>query len=66
MPQLAEEENFDFENQYATLLELFPDADPTFLQNNCEQLIAHPEAYKAFVADLIENRTYPSKEDYLK
>lgn len=61
----AEEQNEWFASQTATLCELFPDADPEFLQIRVAGLHwGVPHMFQALVEELMENRRYPKIEEY--
>lgn len=59
-PAIAQEP----EEQMEMLQALFPDADPTYLQQNVEQL--DEEGLKEFIEDCLTNRNYPTMKDYLR
>ena len=54
------------EAQYKTLLAILPNADPTYLYEHCELIDGNEELMKDFVSNALENRNYPTKEEYLK
>lgn len=58
----------DFDEEMNILEELFPDADPNFLLNNCEKYVKlnDPEQLRCFVIETMESRDYPTKSEYLK
>lgn len=56
----------DFEEQYRLLIDLFPDADPSYLQQNCERLIDQPDEFRQFVTSMMDTKSYPTKEQYIK
>lgn len=45
---------------------MLPDADPTFLRFQCEQLADNPDALKEFISDALENKNYPTMKEYLR
>lgn len=60
------EEKLDPDEQFEILSQVLPDADPTFLRIQCEQLADNPDALKQFISDAIENKNYPTMKEYLR
>lgn len=48
------------------LIDIFPDADPEYLRQNAIKYLNDPQKFKEFVQTNLENKNYPSKEEYLK
>ncbi|PSN44723.1 hypothetical protein C0J52_16651 [Blattella germanica] len=62
----AKDKTEDIEAQYKILLAILPNADPSYLRQQCENLIGDENKMKAFVSDALENKVYPTKEEYIK
>lgn len=60
------EEKLDPDEQFEILAQVLPDADPTFLRMQCEQLADNPDALKQFISDAIESKRYPTMKEYLR
>lgn len=56
----------DADEQLAMLKEIFPDADPSFLQVQCDRLIDKPGELKIFISNLLETKRFPTMRDYLR
>lgn len=56
---------FDVNEQYTSLLEIFPDADPVYLRDIAEKVYNDPEKKAQFVQSKLENPDYPTKQQYL-
>ena len=54
------------EAQYKTLVAILPNADPTYLHEQCEAMAGNEEDMKNFVSDALENERYPTRETYLR
>lgn len=55
-----------FEEQLHILKQMLPDADPTYLQDNCKQLMNNPAELQAFITEALETKDYPTMKDYLR
>ncbi|KAF2884008.1 hypothetical protein ILUMI_22126, partial [Ignelater luminosus] len=56
----------DFEEQLEILKQILPDADPSYLEENCRELIDKPEELRKFMLRLIESPVYPTKKEYIR
>ncbi|XP_067012881.2 uncharacterized protein [Anabrus simplex] len=54
------------ETQYQYLVAILPNADPTYLRQQCEMMGGNREAMKEFVAQAMEYHNYPTLKEYLK
>ncbi|KAG7189831.1 hypothetical protein KM043_017490 [Ampulex compressa] len=62
---LDDNANYDLNEQYANLLGIFPNADPTFLRATAENIYNDLDAMKEFVQTNLEKPDYPTREQYL-
>ncbi|XP_063978721.1 uncharacterized protein LOC135163309 [Diachasmimorpha longicaudata] len=53
------------DDTYEHLLEIFPDADPTFLRDTAEDTHNDHQALEAFIEKSLKSPTYPTREQYL-
>lgn len=53
------------DEQYQELLEIFEDADPTFLRKFVEQNYGKENALEEFIEQNLKKRTYPTRDEYL-
>lgn len=60
------EKEVDPQEQFETLKEIFPDADPTFLHMQALTYSNQPEKIKEFINNALENRNYPTMKEYLR
>lgn len=60
------EREVDPEEQYEILKELFPDADPTYLHMQANNLAHQPAQLKEFINYALEHRNYPTMKEYLR
>lgn len=49
-----------------SLEEIFPDADPSFMQMQADAYVGNPDGLQAFIADNLEHHKYPTKKDALR
>ncbi|XP_049804091.1 uncharacterized protein LOC126243001 [Schistocerca nitens] len=52
------------EENYCNLLAIFPNADPTYIRETCEQIADDEDAMKKFVNDTLESGKYPTLAEY--
>ena len=50
-----------WQDQYEIFMQIFPDADPNFLKTMASSLLGKEDELRIFVADALENRSYPLK-----
>uniref|UniRef100_A0A0C9QJK2 Rnf216_1 protein n=3 Tax=Fopius arisanus TaxID=64838 RepID=A0A0C9QJK2_9HYME len=50
---------------YEHLLEIFPNADPTFLRDRAEKTYKDDEALESFIEQNLQTHSYPTREQYL-
>ncbi|KAF2904452.1 hypothetical protein ILUMI_01733, partial [Ignelater luminosus] len=55
-----------YAEELAMLKEIFPDADPSYLQVHYDRLSHKPNELKIFISDLLETKKYPTMKDYLR
>lgn len=53
-----------WQDQFETFVEILPDADPSYLEEQARQLLGKEEELKRFVADALEKKEYPSRKDW--
>ncbi|XP_034235979.1 uncharacterized protein LOC117642170 isoform X3 [Thrips palmi] len=53
-----------WQDQHEIFLQIFPDADPSYLEEKARSLYDKEEDLKVCVANLLENRDYPSRKDW--
>ncbi|XP_019872467.1 uncharacterized protein LOC109600733 isoform X1 [Aethina tumida] len=60
-------EPIDSTDIWNQLRDMLPDADPEYLREQAEILVqGTPDALRAFVENALEQKQYPSREDYVK
>ncbi|CAH0559360.1 unnamed protein product [Brassicogethes aeneus] len=59
-------EELDVERQLEILKEVLPDADPAFLQTQCERYRGNPDGLKLFTADALETKNYPTLKERIR
>ncbi|XP_012288793.1 hyphally regulated cell wall protein 3 [Orussus abietinus] len=57
---------YNVDEQYENLLEIFPNADPNYLRSVAEKMYNQPEKAQAYVQSMLENPDYPTKDECLK
>ncbi|CAH0547652.1 unnamed protein product [Brassicogethes aeneus] len=60
------EPEIDAEQQLEILKEVLPDADPTFLQMQCERYRGNANGLKEFMANALENKNYPTLKEHIR
>lgn len=65
--QVDEKENvdLDMEKQLEILKEFLPDADPVYLEKECQKFTSHDDLM-VFVSEAMEQRNYPTMKEYLR
>ncbi|KAK3913520.1 E3 ubiquitin-protein ligase RNF216 [Frankliniella fusca] len=53
-----------WEDQLDTFLQIFPEADPSFLEEKARLLIGKEDELRVFVAEALEKKDYPSRKDW--
>ncbi|XP_026284904.2 uncharacterized protein LOC113210921 [Frankliniella occidentalis] len=53
-----------WQDQLDTFVQIFPDADPSFLEEKARQLIGKEDELRVFVAEALEKKEYPSRKDW--
>ncbi|XP_049833243.1 LOW QUALITY PROTEIN: uncharacterized protein LOC126276571 [Schistocerca gregaria] len=59
-----EEKKMIIDENYTNLLAIFPNADPTYIRETCEQIADDEDAMKKFVSDTLESGKYPTLAEY--
>ncbi|XP_063221965.1 uncharacterized protein LOC134530755 [Bacillus rossius redtenbacheri] len=54
------------DDRYECLLNIFPQADPTYLLDKCIEIGNDDEKMRIFIADTLEKKDYPTYQDYQK
>nr|CAD7268411.1 unnamed protein product [Timema shepardi] len=54
------------ESRYQYMLDILPNADPSYLRSECERLMGDEQSIQVFIANALEKRDYPTLEDYQK
>lgn len=55
----------DMERQLEILKEFLPDADPIYLESECQKFSSHNDL-KLFVSEAMERKNYPTMKEYLR
>ncbi|XP_022904293.2 E3 ubiquitin-protein ligase RNF216-like isoform X1 [Onthophagus taurus] len=56
----------DLETQTQLLKDIFPDADPTYLESQALIYLSEPDGLSEFISSHLEKRNYPTKKEYLR
>nr|CAD7452682.1 unnamed protein product [Timema tahoe] len=54
------------ESRYQYMLDILPNADPSYLRSECERFMGDEQYIQVFIANALEKRDYPTLEDYQK
>lgn len=64
--EIQSETSFTTTNTLKRLLEIFPNADPSYLEREAAKLASNSENLEDFIEKHLENDDYPTLDDYMK